>query len=162
YLLIVGDPETIPYEFQYGLDVQYAVGRVFFDTPAEYAFYAGSVVEAETVAPALPRRAVFFGVKNADDPATAQSADLLVRPLVDRLSSALKTWETRTLVEGDATKANLAGLFGGGQAPALLFTASHGMVFPLNDPRQVPHQGAILCQDWPGPEDWGRRPIPES
>jgi hypothetical protein len=156
YLLIVGNPETIPYRFQYQLDVQYAVGRIHFDTLEEYAQYARSVVLAESGKVALPRRASFFGVQNLDDPATAQGAKLLVEPLAQKMAGVRSDWTVETVAPADARKARLVQLLGGAQAPALLFTESHGMYFPPDDPekRQVPHGGALLCGDWPGPLIW--------
>ena len=167
YLMIVADPETISYRFQYQLDVEYAVGRLFFDTVEEYAQYARSVVEAESGGRTLPRRAMFFGVRNPDDPATQLSADHMVRPLVGLLEQKLdqgdptKRWDLATVVDDVATKARLGRLIGGEEMPAFLFTASHGMGFSSNDPRQLDHQGALLCQDWPGPlRSKKNQPIP--
>jgi tetratricopeptide (TPR) repeat protein len=163
YLLIVGDPETIPFEFQYQLDVQYAVGRIYFDAIEQYAQYAQSVVEMETAQKSSPREATFFGVQNEDDPATQLSATQLIQPLAEKFSGegGMQPWEIQSVVGDRATKSALADILGGERAPSLFFSASHGMGFPKDDPRQIPHQGALLCQDWPGPHNW-KEPIPEN
>lgn len=167
YLLIVADPETIPYRFQYQLDVVYAVGRLHFDAlhdrddPLErYARYAQTVVEAETGKLIRPKRAAFFGVQNLDDVPTTLSRTQLVELLAQALARNPAGWAVDLAPPAAADKARLGRLLGD-DAPALLFTASHGMVFPKDDPRQVPHQGALLCGDWPGPQIWrGKGAIP--
>jgi len=157
YLLIVGSPEAIPFRFQSQLDVQYAVGRIHFDSLEEYASYARSVAASETRDVKPSRDVAFFGVANEDDRATQLSAAELVEPLRDHLANAAGDWTFRSFMREEATKEQLAQLLGGGQTPALLFSASHGMGFPLGSERQLGHQGALLCQDWPGPVEWRNR-----
>lgn len=159
YLLIVGGPDVIPYRFQSQLDVQYAVGRIHFETLDEYSTYAQSVVAAETGRIRLARRLRFFGVTNPDDPATISCEQSLISPLFDKFKS-WPGWDVAAVLKDQATKARLADLLGGSETPALLFTASHGMEFPSGHARQIPHQGALLCSDWPGPQSF-HGPLPQ-
>jgi hypothetical protein len=69
-------------------------------------------------------------------------------------------WSVETVLGDDARKARLGQLLGGGDSPALLFTASHGAGFPNGYPCQVKQQGALLCQDWPGRKQW-QKSIPQ-
>lgn len=160
YLLIIGSPEAIPYAFQYQLDVQYAVGRIYFDAIDDYAQYARSVVAAETGQVKLARRASFFGVENPNDRATQLSTKHLIKPLHETFSANHQSWQLDLLIGDKAKKSTLEQSLNGEECPAILFTASHGMEFPQADSRQLPHQGALLCQDWPGPRRW-RKEIPQ-
>lgn len=157
YLLVVGSPEEIPFEFQYLLDAYWSVGRLHFETPAEYRAYAEGVVAYET-ASAVPhaKRMAMFSVRNPGDRATALLMDQVAAPLVQGTSTARplgerQGFQRQVLLGEDATKDNLAALLRGqapGGAPALLFSGSHGVGFAADNPQQRAAQGAILCQDW--------------
>ncbi len=165
YLLLVGSPEEIPYEFQYQVDVMRGVGRIDFGSDyADYARYAHNVVMAEQMK--LARKAAFFAVKNPGDKATELSQKYLISALLndvpnapeDDASRLADAWDFEAYEEKKATHAQLQKLMGGEakQTPAFLFTASHGMEFKLTDPqKQRKYQGALVCQDWGGPTGGG-------
>ena len=151
YVLLVASPEEIPYRVQYQLDVQYAVGRLHFDTIDEFARYAANVVEAETRPGPVTRRMAVWAAENPDDRATRASARHLAAPLADALErDQIDRWQVSRFLGEHATKERLASLLGR-DVPSLLVTASHGVGFSAGDPRQRSDQGALLCQDWDGP-----------
>ena len=156
YLLIVGSPDAIPFEFQYLLDIYWAVGRLWFDTPDEFRHYAESVVLYEAAARVSTARTVaLFATEHDFDTAT----QLFTRNVAVPLSAGegshpipigkRQKFGLATLFGKAATKDGLANLLRG-QAPSLLFSGSHGMQFNPDDPRQADKQGAIVCQDWGG------------
>lgn len=151
YLLIVGDPREIPFEFQFGLEPVYATGRLHFDRPEAYGNYARTVVRCEKRR-RHPRELALFGVKNSGDRATRRTSEELLAPLADHLTEKLRLpWKVRRIEAGEATRERLRQLLGGTETPDLLFTASHGMALAADHEHQRGHQGAILCGDWPGP-----------
>lgn len=148
YLLLVGGPEAIPFSFQYQLDVQYAVGRLCFDDPADYRRYAESVVAAETGGGARRPRACFFAPANPGDPVSVSTSAHLAKPVADGLRDQ-PGWTVETVLGEEATRERLSSLLDA--APAVLFAACHGLGFAAGDPWQRERQGALVCQDWPGP-----------
>jgi len=165
YVLLAGSPVRIPFLFGHLLDAVYGVGRLSFDTPAEYAAYANSVIAYETDSSVPTTRDVhFFGPRHRSDKPTNLSANWLVKPLatgdatqpsvLDRLAkSKFKLHYSGQYLPPEASsKQALHDVFcpAGTQAAALLFTASHGLGWPLGDARQPTAQGALLCQDFPG------------
>ena len=71
YTLLVGPPEEISFEFQYSLDIFWAVGRLWFPTAEEFRQYAESVIRYETMA-VVPtaRQMAIFSPSNDYDAAT--------------------------------------------------------------------------------------------
>jgi hypothetical protein len=155
YLLIAASPGRISYQFQYELDVQYAVGRLYFDRVEDYRIYAESVVAAERAAETAPRRAVFFGVENPNDLLSEISCRKLVQPMSEQLESHAG-WTVQGVLGAEATKDRLARLLGGNETPSLLLTAGHGIGYAPDPKSQRQRQGALVCSDWRGPGFGGR------
>lgn len=159
YLLIVGSPETIPFEFQYGIDIYFAAGRLHFDSADEYRRYAESVVSYESAdAPPTVRQAALFATTHDFDQATQLFTSRVARPLADGLPNqpplgTKQQFRLQSFVGDQATKQTLTRIFTGeieGGRPSLLFSGTHGMAFGKDDARLDGAQGAIVCQDWSG------------
>jgi len=163
YLLLVGDPEAIPWEFQYELDLQYAVGRIHFDTPGEFAAYARSVVVAEQGDVALSPSAVLFSTAYQDDQAMDLALNSVVVPMGERLRGAdlQVEWEIQPILGEQATKERLGRLLGGDETPALLVSFVRGLPLSTEDATLPDSLGAIVCHEWPGPRAWKGALVPE-
>jgi hypothetical protein len=160
YLLLVGPPEEMSFEFQYSLDIFWGVGRLWFDTAEEFRRYADSVVHYERPENPVPtrRKGLLFATEHDFDEATNIFMRQVAKPLAWAQGGALARVWTRpkfgldTLLGEDATRANLSDALRGARQgpPALLVSGTHGLQCPLGDPRQRETQGAIVCQDWGG------------
>ena len=155
YILIAASPKDIPFSLQYDLSTHRAVGRITFDAPHQYNYYADTVVDAELNSVTHAATALVFAPTHEGDRATALSATRLVQPLVESFRTSKRDWTpydwSLDAVTGSAaTKAELTKHFRGSPTPAIAFIASHGLSLKSSDPKQRSAQGAILCSDWGG------------
>jgi hypothetical protein len=151
YLLIAASPSQVSYRFQNQLNVQYAVGRVWFDHLSEWAAYAEAVVRAEQEDRARPSHLAIFAPIHSGDPYT-QAVGLRVQELAYQAQSGgrLPGWQVQALTGHQATHAALVDLLQG-SPPALTLLSGHALVFPPGHERQRKEQGGLVCADWPGP-----------
>ena len=172
YLLIVGPPTGISYEFQHDLDAMHAVGRIYFRTSQEYGAYAKRVVDYEQGKTSKRQRSMAVFAPDSD-PTTLQSADLLTLPVAQQIASppapapgspAVAAYPVTDIRGTKANKQALIDLLA--SHSGLLFSATHGLT--IHDPavalekqypRQLEEMGALTCQDWNKVEKG--KPLPE-
>ncbi len=144
YLLIAGSPGDIPFAFENALGYRYAVGRLYFDRPEDFARYARTVVEAEQLSLTLPKKVGFFSPVHIDDLVLDAGTDLLAKRLLGR-SSKQQAWETALVSGVEADKGRLLELTTAKDSPAILFYTGHGIIFPRDNPDQEQLQGSLAC-----------------
>jgi hypothetical protein len=162
YLLIVGSPDRISFDFHSNFKLQWLVGRLYFDDIADYGRYAAQVVAYET-APWKPLPA-----KNAAVWLTANQGDIATTILSGAIQAEFQNTTppfgatrgcgySMDLFLGEAaTKQQLAEIFAGnlpGGVPTVVFTGSHGSEFampttPEAIAAQKAGQGSLVTQEW--------------
>jgi hypothetical protein len=146
YALIIGGPDQVPFEFQSMFSSAAAVGRVCFDSMSELANYVEKVLRLEKAAAPVPTRSAILCATDGgmNDP-TFFSRKYMVEPLVQYVKDD-HSFHTTTLLGEEATKDRLANALSHAK-PALVYTASHGLGAPDQDPEiQLRYNGAICCQ----------------
>jgi hypothetical protein len=156
YLLIVGSPQRIPFEFQAALKLEWAVGRLYFDDIEDYGRYARAVVQYETAAnkPLQRKNAAVWVTRNPGDLATALLSGAICQDFLSSANplGALAGFHLDAFPNEKATHAQLGEILRGnlpGGPPAVFFTGSHGCDYAGEDPAlQLRMQGALATQEW--------------
>lgn len=147
YLTILGSPADIPFEFQYGLSLNHAVGRLHFDKAEDLGRYTRALDQTETRGPApLSSRALLFSVENDEDRALNLLRQFLVKPLLHDLDGYAPGWSVEALGGSEATRESLAALLGGPAVPGILLFSGHGLEMGAGAAGQLDFQGGLVCR----------------
>ncbi len=149
YVLILGQPEQIPFQLQSILQVVAKVGRLGFTHLDHLQTYIEKLLRLENAAdPHVKAKAVFFAPDHGRPDPTYFSRHYLAKPLAEHVLSNSKI-AVRTLLGNDATKEQLLAEFP--SRPAVLFIASHGLGATSESAEQQQRQNGAICCHHLGP-----------
>ena len=146
YVLIVGDPQQVPFRFQSILATAAAVGRLDFDSIEDLETYVAKVIRLETAKkPVVKKETIFFATDGGAQDPTYLSLRFMAEPLAKTLRD--QKIKTTTLFGDEATKSRLSEVLSKAN-PALVYTASHGLGAPDEKFEiQKKVNGGICCQE---------------
>lgn len=142
YLLIVGSPEHISFEFQRTLAVHHGVGRLSFRNAQGYKNYALNLANHEEALGNEAKSFAVFAPENGDR-LSSKSRQCFAGPVLESVSSLFA--RVTAHLGKEATCSELQKLLSGSSRPDLLLTVSHG-VEPQRNIEAL--QGSLLCADW--------------
>jgi hypothetical protein len=146
YVLIVGGPQQVPFDFQSFLGIAASVGRIDFDSIDDLKNYVNKIIRLEKEnAPIVNPESVFFATDAGWRDPTYYSRLYMAEPLAQHINDKFG-FKTEKIIGDDATKKRLVESITRSKA-AVVYTASHGMAEP-NKALEVQKRinGAICCQ----------------
>jgi hypothetical protein len=146
YVLLVGNPQQIPFGLQTLLATSANVGRLDFDTLEQLQIYVDKVRRLEKAkAPVVEREAVFFAPDGGPRDPTRFSRQYMAIPMAEHVRTECGL-ATQEILGDEATREALEKALLG-RRPALVYTASHGLGATEDKPAiQKQCNGAICCQ----------------
>ena len=146
YILIVGNPQQVPFRFQSVLNAVANVGRVDFDTLDDLHNYIQKLIRIETAEELfVSKETILFAPDAGMNDPTYFSREYMIKPLAEHITNKLG-FKTHTISGDDASKAALLNALTTIK-PALVYTASHGLGAkgqPFEFQKR--YNGAIWCK----------------
>jgi hypothetical protein len=146
YVLIIGDPNQVPFKFQSIFGSVASVGRLSFDSVEELHIYVQKIIRLEDSSePNTSKEAIVFAPDWGMQDPTYFSCQYMAKPIAEHMNNDLG-FKTNTLLGNKATKKNLLDSLRDVN-PSLVYSASHGVGAP-NEPFEVQKRfnGSICCQ----------------
>jgi hypothetical protein len=149
YLLVLGRPDELSFEFQQALGGGFCIGRLGFDADAGYEAYIAKLLAAERAPPRVPQ-AVYFTARDGT-PATELGRRLLMQPCLadaeqQRAAGKFEAAEIVAIEDDDPVRAADRLLAAAADA-GVVFSCSHGAGSPLDGwdspSRRAALQGAL-------------------